>query len=242
MSYYPELEKIDEHENRTIMQFIDYLEDQGVFLGKKTKDPCNYLTLSSNQVSEEVIKFFGADPAKVELERRQLLYRIQGKAIEQETKAADTFNFRCFSQVVKAKIGNNSLRWASKQTGVSVATLSRVTNGHTLKVGTIATLLSWLCMSFEDFILTDLERGKVDLRTCKKGDILYTATSIVLEYISPTPIQGISNLDHVVRYVVDERGESMGKDNYGSRTHDGYVFKNNHNPEDHDVVKIFHLK
>lgn len=80
---------------------------------------------------------------------------------------------------------------------------------------------------------------KVDLRTCKKGDILRSSQGAKLEYISPTPWGAYTYLDHVVRYVEDANGISFGEKCYGTRTHDGYVFAKHRIPEtDHDIVEI----
>ena len=76
-----------------------------------------------------------------------------------------------------------------------------------------------------------MERGKVDLSTCKKGDILISALGAKLEYVKPLPENDF--YDHEVKYVEDPlRGR-------GTRTNDGYVFKYNRIPEtDHDIVEI----
>lgn len=80
---------------------------------------------------------------------------------------------------------------------------------------------------------------KIDLSKCKKGDILISSQGATLEYISPTPFLGYTYLDHVVRYVKDKDGNSMGDSNYGTRTNDGYVFARNRKPEtDHDIIEI----
>ncbi len=82
-------------------------------------------------------------------------------------------------------------------------------------------------------------KKKIDLRNCKHGDILISTQGVKLEYISPTPWNEISYLDHVVRYIEDENGNSFGRDNYGTRTHDGFVFQKNRIPEtDHDIALI----
>lgn len=82
----------------------------------------------------------------------------------------------------------------------------------------------------KSFDISNLERGKVDLRTCNGGDILISALGAVLEYVSPTT-EG-QYLDHVVKYLDANLG-------LGTRTHDGYVFLRSRNPEtDHDIVKI----
>lgn len=81
----------------------------------------------------------------------------------------------------------------------------------------------------------------IDLRTCKPGDILISSQGAKLEYISSTPWNGYSYLDHVVRYIEDAKGNSFGKNNYGTRTHDGYVYAKKRIPEsDHDIIKIIH--
>lgn len=79
----------------------------------------------------------------------------------------------------------------------------------------------------------------VDLRNCKKGDLLLTSQGSILEYICPTPWKYYRYLDHVVRYVKDKDGKEFTEDNYGTRTNDGFVFAKNRKPEtDHDVIKI----
>lgn len=84
---------------------------------------------------------------------------------------------------------------------------------------------------------------KIDLRNCKKGDILISSQGAKLEYISPTPWGSYTYLDHVVRYLVDKDGKSMGEENYGTRTHDGFVFSKHRIPEsDHDIVEILESK
>lgn len=84
--------------------------------------------------------------------------------------------------------------------------------------------------------------NKVDLRTCKNGDVLISSQGAKLEYVAPTPWKQYTYLDHVVRYLEDKDGNSMGKDNYGTRTHDGFVFAKNRIAEtDHDIVEIISL-
>lgn len=83
----------------------------------------------------------------------------------------------------------------------------------------------------------------VDLSKCKKGDILISTHGAKLEYIAPTPWKQYTYLDHVVRYIKDSDGSSFGKNNYGTRTNDGFVFANNRDPElDHDIAKIIKRK
>lgn len=83
---------------------------------------------------------------------------------------------------------------------------------------------------------------KIDLRDCEKGDILHSSQGAKLEYVCPTPYGHYTYLDHVVKYIEDEHGNSYTEDNYGTRTHDGFVFANNRIPEtDHDIVKIIQI-
>ena len=75
----------------------------------------------------------------------------------------------------------------------------------------------------------------VDLNQCKKGDILITSHGIKLEYISKTPWKHYTYLDHVIKYPTKD----FGKNSYGTRTNEGFVFKNNRIPEtDNDIVEI----
>jgi hypothetical protein len=75
-----------------------------------------------------------------------------------------------------------------------------------------------------------MKKEKIDLRTCKPGDKLISSHGAELEYVRPTTER--EYLDHVVKYL----DENLGM---GTRTHDGFVFKNNRIPEiDHDIVKI----
>ena len=82
-------------------------------------------------------------------------------------------------------------------------------------------------------------KEKIDLSKCKQGDILISSQGATLEYVSPTPWKYYTYLDHVVKYVKDKYGNSMGKDNYGTRTNDGFVFSVNRKPEiDHDIIQV----
>lgn len=82
-------------------------------------------------------------------------------------------------------------------------------------------------------------RIEIDLRKCKKGDILISSHGYKLEYICPTPWKNLTYLDHVVRYIEDNDGNCMGDENYGTRTHDGFTYVKNRIPEtDHDIVEV----
>lgn len=78
--------------------------------------------------------------------------------------------------------------------------------------------------------------NKIDLRTCKKGDILISSQGAILEYVSPTPHGNHTYLDHVVKYI-EVDGVKVGG-SYGSRTHDGFVFKFHRQSTDHDIIRI----
>jgi hypothetical protein len=83
--------------------------------------------------------------------------------------------------------------------------------------------------------------NKVDLRNCKKGDILISSQGAILEYVSPTPWKHYNYLEHVVRYVKDKNGKRFRKNTYGTRTHCGFVYANNRMADvDHDIVEIIH--
>lgn len=79
----------------------------------------------------------------------------------------------------------------------------------------------------------------IDLSKCKAGDILISSQGAKLEYVAPTPWKHYTYLDHVVRYVEDVDGKSFAKDNYGTRTNDGFTFAMNRKSEtDHDIMEI----
>jgi len=69
--------------------------------------------------------------------------------------------------------------------------------------------------------------GKVDLRTCEPGDLLVSRHGEYLTYVEPLPDEDY--MDHRVMY-------SNGV--YGSRTHDGYVYRKKREESDHDIVAI----
>lgn len=80
----------------------------------------------------------------------------------------------------------------------------------------------------------------IDLRTCEKGDILISSLGATLKYIRPT--KDHEYLDHYVQYIRYADG-TKPKKCFGTRTHDGFVFKKKRIPEtDHDIVKIIKKK
>ena len=78
----------------------------------------------------------------------------------------------------------------------------------------------------------------IDLRDCERGDILISKHGAILVYMGLT--KPTDYLDHWVEYIwtpprASENPQTLGS---GSRTHDGYVFKKNRLPEDHDIVSV----
>ena len=67
--------------------------------------------------------------------------------------------------------------------------------------------------------------GKVDLRDCKPGDILVTRSGKTAEYVGPSE----GHYDHEIKFE---------KNSYGTRTHDGYVFRKNRRDDDDDIIKV----
>jgi len=81
--------------------------------------------------------------------------------------------------------------------------------------------------------------GNIDLNNCKKGDKLLSSQGSELEYIGKTPWKHYTYLEHVVRYIKDKDGKPYSKENYGTRTNDGFTFAKNRQPEtDNDIVEI----
>lgn len=67
----------------------------------------------------------------------------------------------------------------------------------------------------------------VDLSQCKAGDQLLSKHGMILTYVRP--LDPDNYYDHEVRY---PNGSS------GTRTNDGFVFRHNRLPDDHDIVDI----
>ncbi len=70
-------------------------------------------------------------------------------------------------------------------------------------------------------------RKVVDLRTCKEGDKLLSKHGMVLTYVKPLPKEDY--MDHEVAYPDGARG---------TRTHEGWTYRQRPLPEDHDIVEI----
>ena len=73
--------------------------------------------------------------------------------------------------------------------------------------------------------------SNVDLRSCRLGDVLISKHGLMMTYLRPEP-EG-SFYDHRIKYPDGSEG---------TRTHEGYVFRKNRLPEDHDIVRIEHLR
>ena len=69
----------------------------------------------------------------------------------------------------------------------------------------------------------------IDLRKCKKGDILVLKDGSLAEYVE---YKEGEYFPHIIKYL----DKNVGK---GSRNDDGSVFKNNKRGEDLDVVLVF---
>lgn len=77
----------------------------------------------------------------------------------------------------------------------------------------------------------------IDLRECKPGDLLIAHDGSKLFYVGPTPSNGFTSLDHVVKYLTD----SEGREWYGTRTHEGYMWGDSRR-DPWDIVKIITLE
>ena len=76
----------------------------------------------------------------------------------------------------------------------------------------------------------------IDLSICEKGDILISKHGAILKYISPLPKEDY--YDHEIEYLYMPEFPLKTKLGNGTRTNEGFVFKNNRKEEDHDIVSI----
>ena len=72
----------------------------------------------------------------------------------------------------------------------------------------------------------------VDLRNCKKGDILISKHGTRLTYVGLSP--SWYGFEHEVEYLEPPKGR-------GTRTHNGQVFRNCREEVDEDIVEIIHI-
>jgi hypothetical protein len=82
-----------------------------------------------------------------------------------------------------------------------------------------------------------MQRGQVDLRTCKPGDILISAHGAVLVYEGLDAVPG-NFYPHLVKFIQCTGNMFVGTG--GSRTNDGYTWQREdlREEEDHDIVLI----
>jgi len=81
-----------------------------------------------------------------------------------------------------------------------------------------------------------MTKNVIDLNTCKEGDILLCSNGAKLKYLRKTTES--EYLDHYVQYIELPDGTKPEK-SYGTRTNDGFVFKNIRKPStDQDVIEI----
>lgn len=80
----------------------------------------------------------------------------------------------------------------------------------------------------------------INLKGCKKGDILISRHGAILRYVKP--LKEEDYYDHEVEYVYLDGNLNKGSLGNGTRNDDGSVFKKNKMPLDHDIVEIIPLK
>ena len=78
-------------------------------------------------------------------------------------------------------------------------------------------------------------KENIDLNECEKGDILISTHGAILEYEGKT--EDWEYLPHRIKYISSE-DPLKPLSGYGTRTNDGFVFKNNRIPSDHDISRI----
>ena len=81
-----------------------------------------------------------------------------------------------------------------------------------------------------------MQRGQVDLRTCKPGDILVSVHGAVLVYVGAAQEEDL-NFPHVAKFLSHpDRPILVGE--YATRTDDGYMWASSRTKGDHDIVII----
>ena len=76
-------------------------------------------------------------------------------------------------------------------------------------------------------LLNHMKTNKIDLRNCKPGDKLLTKHGRILTYVKP--LGDNDYMDHEIKY--PDGG-------YGSRTHEGFVYRKKRMETDEDIVEI----
>ena len=80
-----------------------------------------------------------------------------------------------------------------------------------------------------------MKKEIIDLNTCEEGDILICSTGAKLEYVQKTGMNAY--YEHLVKYIELPDG-TKPKDSFGTRTNDGFCFRKNRRPDDHNVIAI----
>lgn len=62
------------------------------------------------------------------------------------------FNRNAFAVAIKDKVGGSTLRDLSPQAEVSIATLSRAINQHSISLGSVLKICTWLQRNVNEFI------------------------------------------------------------------------------------------
>lgn len=81
---------------------------------------------------------------------------------------------------------------------------------------------------------------KVNLRNCKKGDILISKHGAILEYVEQLPEDNY--FDVRVKYLFINGETNNGKLGEGTRTFEGETFRKKKLETDHDIVAVIDRK
>ncbi|MEL7191480.1 MAG: hypothetical protein AAFO96_03505 [Bacteroidota bacterium] len=86
---YPELEKIKTKQKQIIDSFIEFIQEEGITLcvvvERESIAQDSHEALSELELGNLVLKYFGADPKRVEYERRALLQSLEQRLIANST-------------------------------------------------------------------------------------------------------------------------------------------------------------
>lgn len=80
-------------------------------------------------------------------------------ALLQDDTVKNQFNQAKFALALKAKRGDQKLRYAELKSGISIATLSRIERGYTPDLDTLLTLCDWLEIPAASFLIFDGEES-----------------------------------------------------------------------------------
>ena len=82
--------------------------------------------------------------------------------------------------------------------------------------------------------------SKVNLKNCKKGDILISKHGAILEYLEELPEEDY--FDVKVKYLFIDGEINKGKLGEGTRTFEGETFRKKKLETDHDIVAVIDRK